>query len=110
MALFRPELRAFLKERRLRKQGDYGSGIETPQWEAWLPYLVKSVRETMAIDLENRFEQIRFPQLARVLALQKIDALSNPADAQKTEEQKQTLIQRLKKIASIFCSANTRAN
>ena len=80
------EVRSFLRERRQRKLGDYGTGQNAPQWNTYLSFLSKEASEKLQIDLKNPFEQVRFPSIVRVLALGDIaKAINRPkAESEKT--------------------------
>ena len=62
------ELRDFLKERSRRKEGRFGLGSQAdPNLQAYATYLHKQVLKNLGIDLTDRIEQLRFPNLVRVL-------------------------------------------
>lgn len=66
-----PDLRKFLKERARRKEGNYGfaGASADPNLQAYTGYLRKTVLRSLAIDLDDPFEQLRFPNLVRILRL-----------------------------------------
>lgn len=66
---FNPELRKFLREVERRKEGEYRSGISSPDLAAYLRFLAGAAFRHLRIDLRDRFEQIRFPNLTRLLFL-----------------------------------------
>ncbi|GEM_PF-7105862 len=85
-----PDLRKFLHERERRKEGNYGSGIHSPGLSGYLSFLRSEAKERLGIDLESSFEQIRFPQFARIFTLERFE---NKINLQKSEEEKKKLIE-----------------
>lgn len=77
-----PELRKFIRERQRRKLGDYGNDNSAPQLLAYLNFLSGRVFEELQIDLNNRFEQIRFPHFVRALVLGELEKVIDIAKAQ----------------------------
>jgi len=67
--IFNPELRKFLQEIERRKEGDYPSGVNSPNLVAYTRFLAGAAFESLKIDLRDRLEQIRFPNLTRLLFL-----------------------------------------
>jgi len=94
--IFSPRLRKFMTERKRRKHGDYGlsswsaNSVNSPQLVAYLNYLAGEVDRELGIDLDNRFEQIRFPNLYRILALK---ALEPTVDWKKAKEEKKEILE-----------------
>ncbi len=68
-----PALRDFLKERDRRKMGHYQNESSSPQLAAYVTYLAGQVKKELQIDLEDRFEQVRFPNLVRLLVLEQLE-------------------------------------
>ncbi|HNX69265.1 MAG TPA: response regulator [Candidatus Omnitrophota bacterium] len=68
-----PGLRGFLKERDRRKEGRYDvSGtVSDANLQAYVRTLRKEISKTLAIDLNDAIEQLRFPNLVRVVLLEK---------------------------------------
>jgi len=87
-----PELRRFTRERERRKEGDYGNGISSPEITAYVNFLVSEVKEKLGIDLRNRIEQIRFPNLVRIVALEKLE---KEFDREKARAEETELLKRL---------------
>ncbi|MDP3920983.1 MAG: glycogen/starch synthase [Candidatus Omnitrophota bacterium] len=87
-------LRDFLKERARRKQGKFGPGrsLGEPNWLAYLDYIRGQVRKTLNVDLENPIEQLRFPNLIRMLALQETETF---LDGRRASREWQTLLDEL---------------
>ncbi len=74
-----PNLRSFLRERTRRKHGKYNEGNHnsyqdtSPQLMAYVNYLAEQVNSELQIDLNDRFEQLRFPNLYRVILLGQVN-------------------------------------
>ena len=67
------ELREFLKERSRRKDGRFGvqaSEQSDPDFQAYVRYLRQQVLKFLKIDLRDPFEQLRFPNLIRVVMIE----------------------------------------
>ncbi len=103
---FSPDLRQFLQERERRKSGNYGTGTLAPQTVTYFHFLISEVKKRLAIDLEDPFEQIRFPQLARVLALEKIQKDLN---GEKAGREKEELLKLIQRFAALNEVSNPRA-
>jgi len=75
-----PELRDFLKERERRKNGKFTASQTAgdPNIAAYSNYLAKQSNKVLAIDLSDAFEQLRYPNLMRLLALQKDKEITDP--------------------------------
>jgi len=64
------DLRDFLKERSRRKDGRFGLNIQSdPNLQTYAGYLKKQSLKFLGIDLEDAIEQLRFPNLMRVLKI-----------------------------------------
>ncbi len=80
---FAPEVIKFIKERKRRKHGDYensgwnGEAAKSPQMMSYILYLASECRKRLDVDLESRFEQIRFPNLSRMVYLEKSERKVN---------------------------------
>ena len=72
------EAREFLREKRRRKEGNYGNSSVSPQWTAYLGYLKTKLKDRLKLDLEAPFEQVRFPNAVRLCVLSKVDQTLNP--------------------------------
>ena len=75
--ILNPELRKFIRELERRKEGEYHSGIFSPDLSAHTRFLAQSSLSHLGIDLRDRFEQIRFPNLTRLLFLIEFDRKLN---------------------------------
>jgi|GEM_PF-4530937 len=67
------ELRAFLKERSRRKDGRFGiqtSAQSDPDFQAYTRYLRQQALKLLEIDLKDAIEQLRFPNLFRIVMLE----------------------------------------
>ena len=67
------ELRDFLKERNRRKEGRFGAQVSEqsdPDFQAYVRYLRQQVLKLLQIDLRDSIEQLRFPNLIRVVGLE----------------------------------------
>ncbi len=99
--IFSPALFNFIRERELRKYGHYASlqarNEAATQLLPYIAYLAAQVKEHLGIDLRDRFEQIRFPNLTRTLALGEMGKGINREAV--LREQKQLLEQLRKKAA-----------
>ncbi len=83
-----PELRDFLRERDRRKFGNYsGDAVSSPQLSAYFNYLNAQAKKELQIDLDDKFEQVRFPNLVRLLVLERLEKTIDRtlADRQKKE-------------------------
>ncbi|MBU3760157.1 MAG: hypothetical protein FGM27_09575, partial [Candidatus Omnitrophica bacterium] len=77
------ELREFFKERSRRKLGQYENGSGSPQLGAYLSYLAGTVKKELQIDLDERIEQVRFPNLVRLLVLEQIEKKADRAASER---------------------------
>ncbi len=78
--LLTPDLQRFLREKKRRRDGDYGQGALNPQLGPYLEALAKQAREQIKIDLRDAIEQLRFPNAARLLKAQDLlSAAEEPA-------------------------------
>ena len=93
-----PELRDFLKERDRRKDGKYNSSRinGNPNLEAYISYLNTESEKILNIDLTDTFEQLRFPNLIRILLLKEID---KTIDIETARNEWRNLIEVLRKFA-----------
>ena len=107
--IFSPVLNEFFREKSRRKQGDYGAGdsLQAVQLLPYISYLGRKSSETLQIDLTDKIEQIRFPQLVRILALQDIEKKFDPI---KAEEQRKTLELLLSPAAPVLLSKGKNLN
>lgn len=88
-----PDLRKFLHERERRKEGNYSSGVGSPDLAGYLSFLRSEAKEKLGIDLETPFEQVRFPHLVRIFVIQRSE---NKIDLKKSGEEEKKLIEILK--------------
>ncbi len=71
--ILNPELRNFLRERDRRKTGKFETSraVGEPHFLAYLDFIEGLAQKTLAIDLKDPIEQLRFPNLVRVFHLEK---------------------------------------
>ncbi len=69
---FSKELSSFIKERKRRKEGDYSKERGTPQLDAYLLFLRQEARKYLSINLDESIEQLRYPQIFSLIALEKL--------------------------------------
>ncbi len=81
--LLSPALQKLLREKQHRKEGDYGARLLTPQLEPYLEYLRTELSGRLKIDLNDPLEQLRFPNLNRLLAITRLTHSFDPAQAEK---------------------------
>ncbi|MCM8775859.1 MAG: UTP--glucose-1-phosphate uridylyltransferase, partial [Candidatus Omnitrophica bacterium] len=91
-----PDLKSFIRERQRRKYGNYGTGMNQPQYAAYLIYLAAQLNRRLGINLSDPIEQIRFPNLVRVLAM---DQLEKDFDPRQVDEVRHELLGKLEKLA-----------
>lgn len=80
------EARAYLTERRRRKDGDYGTQHNSPQWLTYLSYLKPQLESRLKLDLDDRFEQVRFPNVVRFNVLMQTGQEAAQGKIQKDRE------------------------
>ena len=86
--LLSADLQRFLREKKRRRDGDYGGGALNPQLGPYLDMLARQVRERVKIDLQEAVEQLRFPNVVRLL---KSQDLLNAAGEEAIAAQRQIL-------------------
>ncbi len=72
--IFNPDLRKFVQEVQRRKDGKFQSGKASPDLAAYIRFLADSSRDHLGVDLRDKFEQIRFPNLTRILFLMEFES------------------------------------
>lgn len=92
------ELREFLKERSRRKEGKYDAtgSASDPNLQAYVRYLEKQALKALAIDLKDPIEQLRFPNLLRIV---KIEETQKGFDLEKARGQWEEVMEMLKTSA-----------
>ncbi len=73
-----PDLRKFIREAARRKEGEFHSGVVSPNLPAYLQFLAESAFTHLGIDLRDRLEQIRFPSFTRLLFLLEFEKTLDP--------------------------------
>lgn len=71
--IFSPPLKRFVQERRRRKDGNYGTNTSSPQLAGYVSFLAQEAKRVLGIDLTEPIEQLRFPQLVRLLVLNRLE-------------------------------------
>lgn len=91
-------VRRFLEERKRRKDGEYQTRFNLPQWDSYLRFLGALAKKELGIDLANPVEQIRFPHLTR---LQAVQYLNSSLEEGRAQEEKKKFIAALREKAKI---------
>ncbi len=92
--IFNADLNAFLKERDRRKNGNYSTDTTSPQLSAYLSYLSSIVQSELGVNLDHAFEQVRFPNMVRILVLAEIE---NSLSMRQALSEKEEVINLMKK-------------
>jgi hypothetical protein len=78
--LVNADLRDFLRERERRKTGRFGEERRgDADFSGYLEYLSRTVSGTLQIDLRSTVEQLRFPNLYRMMQIKELDKKTDQA-------------------------------